>query len=48
MNTKIFAAGPCGQALVVERVADGQSHVLEHDLVVGRAMPGVGPMDACS
>jgi GNAT superfamily N-acetyltransferase len=36
MNTKPFAAGPSGQAMTVTRVADGQWHVLEDDLLVGR------------
>jgi GNAT superfamily N-acetyltransferase len=36
MNTKPFTSGPSGQAMVVTRVADGQWHVLEDDLVVGR------------
>jgi len=36
MNTKSFASRPSGQALPVTRVADGQWHVLEDDLVVGR------------
>ena len=36
MNTKPFAAGPSGRTTVVTRVADGQWHALEDDLVVGR------------
>ena len=36
MNTKPYPAGPGGRALVVTRVADGQWHVLDDDLVAGR------------
>lgn len=36
MNTKPSTSGPSGQAMVVTRVAAGQWHVLEDDLVVGR------------
>lgn len=36
MNTKPFTCGPGGQAMVVTRVAAGQWHVLEDDLVAGR------------
>jgi GNAT superfamily N-acetyltransferase len=36
MNTKPFSSGPVGQAMVVARVAEGQWHALEDDLVVGR------------
>jgi hypothetical protein len=36
MDTKPFASCPSGQAMAVTRVADGQWHVLEDDLVVGR------------
>lgn len=43
MNARIFAAGRCGQALVVTRVADGQWHVLEDDLVVGCGHAGHWP-----
>jgi GNAT superfamily N-acetyltransferase len=36
MNTKPYSAAPGGRALVVTRVADGQWHVLDDDLVAGR------------
>ena len=36
MNNKPFAPGPSRHALVVTRVADGQWHVLDDDLVAGR------------
>lgn len=36
MNTKPYSAGPSGRTLVVTRVADGQWHVLDDDLVAGR------------
>jgi GNAT superfamily N-acetyltransferase len=36
MSTKSFAPRPSERALAVARVADGQWHVLEDDLVVGR------------
>jgi GNAT superfamily N-acetyltransferase len=36
MNNKPFAVDPSGQTLVVTRVADGQWHVLDDDLVAGR------------
>jgi hypothetical protein len=36
MDTKPFASCPSGQAMAVTRVADGQWHVLEDDLLVGR------------
>lgn len=36
MDKKPFASCPSGQAMAVTRVADGQWHVLEDDLVVGR------------
>lgn len=36
MDNKPFAAGLSGQTLVVTRVADGQWHVLDDDLVAGR------------
>ena len=36
MDTKPFASCPSGQAMAVTRVADGQWHVLEDDLVAGR------------
>jgi ribosomal protein S18 acetylase RimI-like enzyme len=43
MNARIFAAGRYGQGLVVTRVADGQWHVLEDDLVAGRGHAGRWP-----
>lgn len=36
MNTKPFPSGPSARTTVVTRVADGQWHALEDDLVVGR------------
>jgi ribosomal protein S18 acetylase RimI-like enzyme len=36
MNDKPFTPGPSGHMLVVTRVADGQWHVLDDDLVAGR------------
>lgn len=36
MNNKLFTTGPSRDALVTTRVADGQWHALEDDLVVGR------------
>ncbi|GKQ38856.1 N-acetyltransferase [Streptomyces sp. A012304] len=36
MNTKPFASGPSAGAVMITRVADGQWHALDDDLVVGR------------
>ncbi|WP_251091494.1 GNAT family N-acetyltransferase [Streptomyces sp. Caat 7-52] len=36
MDTKPFTSGPSENAVVVTRVADGQWHALDDDLVVGR------------
>ncbi len=43
MDRKPFASCPSGQATAVTRVADGQWHVLEDDLVVGRGHAGRWP-----
>ncbi|MEU9591779.1 GNAT family N-acetyltransferase [Streptomyces sp. NPDC048193] len=36
MNTKPHTSGPSGNAVIITRVADGQWHALDDDLVVGR------------
>ncbi|MEU6104079.1 GNAT family N-acetyltransferase [Streptomyces flaveolus] len=43
MDTKPFTSGPSGNAVVVTRVADGQWHALDDDLVVGRGHAGHRP-----
>ncbi|MFE9369756.1 GNAT family N-acetyltransferase [Streptomyces sp. NPDC006711] len=36
MNTKLFTPGPSWNAVLITRVADGQWHALDDDLVIGR------------
>jgi GNAT superfamily N-acetyltransferase len=43
MDTKPFTSGPSDNAVLITRVADGQWHALDDDLVVGRGHAGRRP-----